>query len=72
MDLQDELDRVIAGYPLMSDLERHVILGLIEERLAAVAQSRSSLRLIAVNGAVLPSGLGQASGSQKDLARLQG
>jgi hypothetical protein len=72
MNLQRELDRVIAGYPLMSELERHVILGLIEERLSAVAKSKASLRLITVDGAVLPGSFGQASASKKKFASLRG
>lgn len=72
MGLQDELDRVIAGYPLMSDLERHVILGLIEEKLSAVAKSKASLRLVAVHGAVLPGGLSKTSATQKKFASLRG
>jgi hypothetical protein len=72
MHLQDELDRVIAGYPLMSDLERHVILGLIDERLSAAAKSEAGLRLIAVNGTVLSGGLSQARTSKKKFAGIRG
>jgi hypothetical protein len=71
MGLQEELDRVIAGYPLMSDLERHVILGLIEQRLSASRKSDTGLRLVTVNGSVLPGGLRQPGTLKKKFASLR-
>jgi hypothetical protein len=65
MDLQEEIERLVAGYPLMSRLEQQVILGLIEAKLKAKASLQPGLRLVTVNGAVLPGSLRQ-SRSLKD------
>jgi hypothetical protein len=67
MGMKEELDQVIAGYPLMSRLEQQVLLGMVRDKLAA-AQSRAGLRLIAINGAILPSGLRKARSVKNQLA----
>lgn len=67
MGMKEELDQVIAGYPLMSRLEQQVLLGMVRDKLAA-AQSRAGLRLIAINGAILPGGLRKPRSVKNQLA----
>lgn len=71
MDLQEEIERLVAGYPLMSRLEQQVILGLIDAKLKANAALQPGLRLVTVNGSVLPGSLRQSRGLKDKVAGVR-
>jgi hypothetical protein len=70
--LQRELERLIAGYPLMSRVEQQVILGLVEERLRAASQSTTKLRLVVSDRRVLAGAVREPRGGENSLASFGG
>lgn len=66
--LQQELERLIAGYPQMSRLDQKVILGLVEARMKATAPSKPQLRLVVSDGAFAAGGMRDSRSSENSVA----